>query len=82
MPREERKESAPSLRAERRRDPAPYLLGDDFTVADAYLFTVTRWAQFVDLDLTAFPHLQAFQQPWRRGPRWHTRWKQGLKKAA
>jgi len=40
----------------------PYLLGDDFTVADAYLFTVTRWAQFVDLDLTAFPHLQAFQQ--------------------
>jgi len=40
----------------------PYLLGDDFSVADAYLFTVTRWAQFVDLDLTAFPHLQAFQQ--------------------
>ena len=40
----------------------PYLLGDDFTVADAYLFTVTRWAQFIDLDLTAFPHLQAFQQ--------------------
>ena len=40
----------------------PYLLADDFTVADAYLFTVTRWAQFVDLDLTAFPHLQAFQQ--------------------
>ena len=40
----------------------PYLLGDEFTVADAYLFTVTRWAQFVDLDLTAFPHLQAFQQ--------------------
>ena len=40
----------------------PYLLGDDFSVADAYLFTVTRWAQFVDLDLAAFPHLLAFQQ--------------------
>ncbi|HMM56898.1 MAG: glutathione transferase GstA [Xanthomonadales bacterium PRO7] len=40
----------------------PYLLGDHFTVADAYLFTVTRWADFVKLDLSAFPSLQAFQK--------------------
>lgn len=40
----------------------PYLLGDHFTVADAYLFTVTRWADFLKLDLSAFPHLQAFQK--------------------
>ncbi|MBS0556086.1 MAG: glutathione transferase GstA [Proteobacteria bacterium] len=40
----------------------PYLLGDHFTVADAYLFTVTRWADFVKLDLSAFPHVQAFQK--------------------
>lgn len=40
----------------------PYLLGDRFTVADAYLFTVTRWADFVKLDLSAFPSLQAFQK--------------------
>ncbi|HSN01723.1 MAG TPA: glutathione transferase GstA [Rudaea sp.] len=40
----------------------PYLLGDHFTVADAYLFTVTRWADFVKLDLSAFPALQAFQK--------------------
>lgn len=39
-----------------------YLLGDHFTVADAYLFTVTRWADFVKLDLSAFPSLQAFQK--------------------
>ena len=40
----------------------PYLLGDHFTVADAYLFTVTRWADFVKLDLSTFPNVQAFQK--------------------
>jgi glutathione S-transferase len=40
----------------------PWLLGEHFTVADAYLFTVTRWADFVKLDLSAFPHVQAFQK--------------------
>ncbi len=38
-----------------------YLFGDQFTIADAYLFTVTAWAQFVKLDLAAFPNLVAFQ---------------------
>ena len=40
----------------------PWLLGEHFTVADAYLFTVTRWADFVKFDLSAFPSLQAFQK--------------------
>lgn len=40
----------------------PYLTGDTFTVADAYLFTVTNWAKFVKLDLSAFPQLLAFQE--------------------
>lgn len=39
-----------------------YLLGDHFTVADAYLFTVTNWAGRVKLDLAPFPNLRAFQQ--------------------
>lgn len=39
-----------------------YLFGDTFTAADAYLFTVTSWAQHVKLDLSSFPHLLAFQQ--------------------
>lgn len=39
----------------------PFLLGDRFTVTDAYLFVVTRWAEFVKLDLSAFPKLLAFQ---------------------
>lgn len=38
-----------------------YLFGDQFTVADAYLYTVTNWANYVKLDLSAFPNLLAFQ---------------------
>ncbi|HEX8754997.1 MAG TPA: glutathione transferase GstA [Steroidobacteraceae bacterium] len=40
----------------------PYLLGESFTVADAYLFTITNWAGAVKLDLSPFPHLRAFQE--------------------
>ncbi|MGZ5072362.1 MAG: glutathione transferase GstA [Usitatibacter sp.] len=39
-----------------------YLFGDKFTVADAYLFTVTTWAHHVKLDLAPFPNVQAFQK--------------------
>jgi glutathione S-transferase len=38
-----------------------YLFGDQFTVADAYLFTVTNWARLVKLDLADFPNVLAFQ---------------------
>ena len=37
-----------------------YLLGDTFTVADAYLFTVTRWAPRVGIDLAKWPNITAF----------------------
>jgi glutathione S-transferase len=37
-----------------------YLTGDDFTVADAYLFTVTGWSKHVGLDLAHLPHLHRF----------------------
>ena len=40
----------------------PFLFGEQFTIADAYLFTVTNWANFVKLDLSAFPNLLAFQK--------------------
>jgi hypothetical protein len=32
----------------------------DFSAADAYLFAVTRWAPFVDLDLSRLANLTAF----------------------
>jgi glutathione S-transferase len=37
-----------------------YLMGDTFTVADGYLFTVTSWSKFVNLDLSAYKNLEAF----------------------
>ncbi|HEV2538194.1 MAG TPA: glutathione transferase GstA [Frateuria sp.] len=40
----------------------PWLLGERFTAADAYLFTVTNWARHVDLDLSDFPAVLAFQK--------------------
>lgn len=33
----------------------PYLLGDAFGVADAYLFTVLQWMKFFDIDLNQWP---------------------------
>ena len=38
-----------------------YLLGEDFTVADAYLFTVLSWAKFIKLDLAQWPNLATYQ---------------------
>jgi glutathione S-transferase len=38
-----------------------YLMGDTFTVADGYLFTVTNWAPRIGVDLAAYPHLVAYR---------------------
>jgi len=40
----------------------PYLLGEQFTVADAYLFVTLSWSGHVGLDLSPWPNLQAFQE--------------------
>jgi glutathione S-transferase len=40
----------------------PYLLGERFTVADAYLFTVTNWSHLHGIDLKPYPNLAAFMQ--------------------
>ncbi|MBS0218755.1 MAG: glutathione transferase GstA [Proteobacteria bacterium] len=40
----------------------PWLMGERFGVADAYLFTVTRWAKAVQVDLSAFTALADFQK--------------------
>jgi len=39
-----------------------FLFGDEFTVADAYLFVVTSWAKSTKVDLSEFANLQAFQK--------------------
>ncbi len=45
-----------------------YLMGDDFCVADAYLYTVSRWAAPMKIDLSGMPHLVAFQQRMQARP--------------
>lgn len=47
---------------ERLSDGRAFLFGDAFTVADAYLFTVTNWAGHVKLDLSDYPNVLAFQK--------------------
>jgi glutathione S-transferase len=37
-------------------------MGDHFTVADAYLFTVTGWAQFVGVDISELTNLLAYRE--------------------
>jgi glutathione S-transferase len=39
-----------------------WLAGDSFSVADAYLFTVSNWAQYVKLDLSAYTNLLAYRK--------------------
>jgi glutathione S-transferase len=65
-PPETRKEREEYLRkryklVDERLARGPYLFGDQFTVADAYLFTVTNWSNFLKLDLSEFANLMAFQ---------------------
>lgn len=38
-----------------------YLLGERFSIADAYLFTVLRWTSLFDIDLEQWPPLERFQ---------------------
>ena len=52
-------------------DGRPYLLGEWFSVADAYLFVVAGWTGHVGIALEELPRLQAFIA--RVAAREHTR---------
>ena len=39
-----------------------FLMGTDFTVADAYLFTVCGWSKFVGVDTSGLQNLASFMQ--------------------
>ena len=39
-----------------------YLMGAQFTVADAYLFNTLSWAKFIKLNLDQWPNLAAYQK--------------------
>jgi glutathione S-transferase len=38
-----------------------YLMGDQYTVADGYLFVVTNWGQYVGVDVSPFANLVAYR---------------------
>ena len=37
-----------------------FLMGDTFTVPDAYLYVMTRWAERMEIDLNQWPNLKAY----------------------
>ena len=37
-----------------------YLMGNNFTVADAYAFTIVNWTNFIKMDLKPYPNLAAY----------------------
>ena len=37
-----------------------YLMGDSFSVADAYLFTVTNWTKYTGIDISGLANLSAY----------------------
>jgi glutathione S-transferase len=39
-----------------------YLMGKEFSVADAYLYVVSNWASRVDVDLSAFKNVLAYRK--------------------
>ena len=39
-----------------------YLLGDDFSIADVYLFVVSNWARSVEFDLSPYPNILALRK--------------------
>ena len=49
----------------------PYLTGGAFTVADAYLFTVTNWSATLNVDLTPWPALREYQARVAARPKVH-----------
>jgi glutathione S-transferase len=47
---------------DRRLDGRPFLLGDAFSVADAYLFTIATWLPYAKLDIAQWPHVAAHHE--------------------
>ncbi|HEX6995289.1 MAG TPA: glutathione transferase GstA [Gammaproteobacteria bacterium] len=45
---------------ERMLDGRPFLLGERFTCADAYLFVMANWKDYLKVDLSAFANVLAF----------------------
>ena len=59
-----------------------HLMGDGFTVADAYLFTLLGWCRLTQIDLAKWPVLTAYRERVSGRPAVHAAMKaEGLIKA-
>lgn len=47
----------------------PFLMGERFTAADAYLFTLLNWAQWTKVDLSRYPTLTQYAERVRQRPK-------------
>lgn len=45
-----------------------YLMGNDYTLPDAYLYVITRWFPLVKLDTNEFPNLMRFSKKMEERP--------------
>jgi glutathione S-transferase len=71
------------LLEQRLSDGRAYLAGANFTIADAYFFTLANWAQFVGIDLANWPNIGRFMQHVAARPAVQAALEaEGLKKAA
>lgn len=50
----------------------PYLTGDRFTIADAYLYTIANWHRFLKFDVARWPSIEAFLARVAERPAVHT----------
>src|SRR6188472_364242 len=50
----------------------PYLTGDRFTIADAYLYTIANWHRFLKFDVARWPAIEAFLARVAERPAVHT----------
>jgi glutathione S-transferase len=39
-----------------------YILGDTFTVVDAYAYTILRWSKIFSIDLSIYPGITRFMK--------------------
>jgi glutathione S-transferase len=53
---------------EQRLGQGPYLMGERFTLADAYLFVILGWTKIHKIDLGRWPGLTAFRERMKQRP--------------
>jgi len=54
---------------EKMREGKPYVMGDHFTIADAYLFNIINWSKLHKIDLGPWPNIKAHYERIAARPR-------------